>query len=281
MCRVKADIIGLLGHDSGARISERAPTAVDGLSSGDWKQRWTLCALVTFSSFTLWGCARLEPRTARPILAPPARVVVVAPVLNLSDRSDWDPAKVTDMVAAAWQSVPGIAVIPVNRVWALLSTRGISAVETPEDALALAQEFGADATVVTAITEFDPFNPPRVGIVMQCYRQTPVGGISGLDPVGASRQASDAGLGGGVGEEIAPLLQAQRVFDASDEELLREVRQYGASRRRAAPSDWRVHVRSQQLFLRYACWSAVRSIMEAWERRSVSPAPSDPNEAAA
>lgn len=278
--RIAKPDIPLLEPWVSPRIPVRAPTAVDGMSSVKWMRRWTLRVFAILSASAQGGCAQQHTQTIPPP-APPPRVVVVAPVLNLSDRSDWDPAKVTDMVASAFQSMPGVAVVPVNRVMSLLAGRGQHSVETPDDALALAQEFGAQATVVAAVTEFDPYNPPRIGLVMQCYTLAPAGGMSALDPVSASRQASDVGSAGAAGSGNAPQLQVQRVFDASDEAVLREVKEYGKLKAgRASPSDWHVHVRSQQLFLRYACWSAVRSIMEAWERRPVSPAP-DPNEAAA
>ena len=54
---------------------------------------------------------------------------------------------------------------------------GKTAVETPQDALDLAGELGADATLVAAITEYQPYDPPIVGVVMQWYARGPRSGV--------------------------------------------------------------------------------------------------------
>ena len=64
---------------------------------------------------TLAGCTQQRGPGGGDPHAEPAQVVVVAPVLNLSNRADWDPLKVTDILASELQSFPGIVVIPVNR----------------------------------------------------------------------------------------------------------------------------------------------------------------------
>lgn len=213
--------------------------------------------LVAFVS----GCGshKTETQTAR---RPRPIVVVVAPVLNLSGSSDWDPLKVTDMVASEMQSFPGIVVIPVNRALAALRQAGRFAVETPQDALDLATEFDADATVVTAITEYDPYDPPRVGMLMQWYAAGG-GAQRGFDPVTASRQASEVlPPGESASDAFAPQLQVQRVFDASAGEVQNELRAFGRWRAsHGSPYGWRVYAKSQELFVRYCCWSAIRSML--------------------
>jgi hypothetical protein len=210
------------------------------------------------------GCALLHrPADGDRQVRTPPLVVVVAPVLNLSNSTEWDPLKVTDIVASELQSFPDVFVIPVNRTLAALALTGKDVVETPQDALELAREFNADATIVTAITEYNPYDPPIVGVVMQWYGTSHGVEPRGFDPVSASRQAAEVlPAGSAQAAEAAPLVQVQRVFDAADEAVLDEVRQY-ASRRtgHGSPYGWRVHLKSQELFVRFSCWSCIRPML--------------------
>src|SRR5262245_907691 len=76
---------------------------------GNGDRNWLLGFI---ACFVVTGCARTDSRQAHPVAN---RVIVVAPVVNLSGSSEWDPLKVTDVVAAEMQKVPGFSVIPVNR----------------------------------------------------------------------------------------------------------------------------------------------------------------------
>jgi hypothetical protein len=219
---------------------------------------------LTVSVLFVSGCAQLhEPANVEPD-PEPAQVVVVAPVLNLSNSTDWDPLKVTDILASEFQSFPGIVVIPVNRTLAALALRGKSTVETAEDALELAREFQADATVVAAITEYDPYDPPRVGIVMQWYATDQRRGTTEFDPVVASRQAADVSLAGSEGYRAgaAPILQVQQVYNAAENAVQADIRAFAASRRgyRSAYGA-QIHTKSQELFLRYCCWASIRTMV--------------------
>lgn len=201
------------------------------------------------AGLALWGCAqRHEDRPDEPRLRPPAEVVVVAPVLNLSGRSDWDALKVTDWLASELQTFPHAAVVPVNRALAALRVAGLERVETPADAQALARALGADATLVAAVTEFDPYEPLRIGWIMQWY-------VADTVPQGAALAAEGAAAG--------PEMQFQRVFSAADERVLEEVKEYADRHEgHASPYEWRVYVKRQEWFIRYSCWSSIRSMLE-------------------
>jgi len=229
---------------------------------------WAVGALLTL------GCAAKQqgPDARQPSPSRP-QVFVVAPVINLSGSTDFDPLQVTDIVASEFLSFPGTSVIPVNLTLAALARAGKTQVETPEDALELAREFGADATIVTAITEYDPYDPPIVGLVMQWYAVPQAARRTGLDPVSTSRQASGTGVPQGVAAvpETAPKWQVQRVFNAAHESILDEVRSFAAEREgHASPYAWRQYVKSQKLFLRFSIWSAIRPIHQQWRRCGVT-----------
>jgi hypothetical protein len=172
-------------------------------------------------------------------------VLVIAPVLNLSGSQDFDALKITDLVASEFQSFPDVAVIPVNLTLAELERRGKTAVESPEDAVDLARVLGADATVVTGVTEYDPYSPPVIGWVMQWYP---------VSQEGAEQRLSDL--------HVAPRYQVQRVFNAADDEVLEQVRAYADAREgHDSPYGWRKYIRSQELYVRFSCSATIRTIL--------------------
>lgn len=183
-------------------------------------------------AFCAVGCAQKNSSVELgPPPAPPT-TVVVAPVLNLSNSSDWDPLTVSDWLASEMQHFPELTVIPVNRAAAALARWGKSAVESPADAIRLAQEFGADATVVAALTEYSPYDPPIVGIIIQWYA------------------------------ESTPELQIQRVFNAAMDRTRRDMDKYARERPgHDGPYGRQIHAKSQELFVRYCCWAAIQSML--------------------
>jgi len=209
----------------------------------------------------LSGCAWLGRREAP--APPPARVLVVAPVLNFSGATDVDALRLTDLLASECVSFPGVTVIPVNLTLAELVRQGKECVETPEDAVALAQVFGADATLVFALTEYDPYDPPVVGMVLQYY---PAGQaarpVSGFDAMTASRAVAEPEVTLSVAAPPAPRWQIQRVFDASQESLLADLREYAEQRDgQRSPYGWRKYLKSQELYVRYCGWALIRTML--------------------
>jgi len=267
------DSFDLPDDDYGRTIKRRASQSM-GVGSGMPTTRpgGRICSRVVILSMTLatvTGCATAERERGNA----PARarqVVVVAPVLNLSGAGGVDTLKLTDVFAseilASW---PGISVVPVNIGLAAMARRGQAVVADESSALALARELGADATVVVAITEYDPYSPPVVGMLCQWYAvpqqhdQMPR-----VNPVLASREAEGSEPAALASEEAAPgpWFQVQRVFNAADDAILKEVREF--ARRRGghqSPYGWNRYTKSQELYVRYCCWSLIRSMQRLGE----------------
>jgi len=219
-----------------------------------WRRRVCLLAMLAAA---ISGCHQPSNDAVR--CPRPAHVVAIAPVLNLSGSQDFDPLKVTDLIASEFLSFKDVTVIPVNLALAELQRRGKYAVETPDDALALAHALGADATIVVAIHEYSPYTPPVVGLTMQWY---------------AGQTDGDSGATAGAARR--PRWQVQRVFNASDEDVQKEVREYADDRDGdGSPYGWRKYTRSQELYLRYCGWATIRTMLRL--ENGVTPA--EPHEA--
>jgi len=221
----------------------------------------------------LAGCAlrsEARPGADAPETRPPRIVVAVPPARNLSNSGNWDPVRVADELSAALMEVPGIEVIPVNRTLGALHVLGLDELESADDAYALMEQTGADAAMVAAVTEFNPYDPPRVALTVQWYdgvRPEPVGAV---DPVALSRASTTVAP---RPAERRPIAQVQRVYDAADQKLLADLRDFALRRDgRDSPYGWRAHAKSTALFIRYISCSVVETILQqAVEIRDVEP----------
>ncbi len=224
---------------------------------------WLGVVYVAASSAAICGCATKNRQSERELAFNPTITVVVAPVLNLSDSTDFDPIRVTDLLASELLSFRGVSVVPVNLTLAALDAAGATAVASHDDAVALAAALGADATIVAAVTEYNPYDPPVIGIAAEWHERTAPAARSRLDPTNASRQASDMELAPAARvDQAAPILRVQRVYNASDTALLEDVADYGEARDGGqSPYGWRLHTKSQQAFMRYCCHATIRTML--------------------
>jgi hypothetical protein len=190
--------------------------------------------------------------------------IAVAPALNHSGSQDFDPLRLADLMASELAQWPGVRVIPLNRVLAQLAAENKERIESPEHALQVMERVGADGIVVFAVTEYDPYLPPVMGLTAQLYGIGPewAGGFDptrGFDPVAASRQASPFEAGAYL--EL-PRAEYHRVFNSSDEAVQREIRRF-ALRRNAedSPYGWRKFLASQENFWRFCCAVTTRELI--------------------
>ncbi|MBK8915304.1 MAG: hypothetical protein IPM64_12030 [Phycisphaerales bacterium] len=220
------------------------------------------------------GCAS---RTQSALPPPRELLVVVTPVINLSGDPQMDTLRITDLLASEFLSFRQVQVVPVNLSAAALAAQGLARIESPEQAYQLGRELGADAVIVAAVTEWDPYDPPVLGMVMQWYPIEPATRAH-LDPTAVSRQAVDAPSATQAAEAVgapqrvwttadAPdpgaVRQVQRVFQAAERRTEREVREYARCRDRSdSPYAWRRYVKSQELFVRYCGWSLIRTMLQ-------------------
>lgn len=209
----------------------------------------------------LAGCA--ERRSAAP-QSPPARpqLVAIAPVVNLSNSRDWDVVRATDILAAEVAAREELAVVPVNASLGAMHRLGRPVIETWEDAEELANEVNADLVLVFALTEYDPYDPPRVGITAQMYDiRARRSGNARVNADGLKRAGVEWSPAAESEAETGSVTRFQGVYDAAHETTLADVRVYAAQRHgHRSPLEWRRHIESQEAFLRYAIWAAIRSM---------------------
>ena len=230
------------------RVSVSTKIAVGGLA-------------LVWASALLEGCG--QPRSAEVAgwPGPTPVAIAVTPALNLSGSTDFDPVVAGDVLASELSDVSGVHVIGINRVLAAMAELGLTELRGPEDAIEVGKRLGVDGVLVFAVTEYDPYNPPVVGLAAQLYG-VPVRDRSGsFDAVQASRSAVLSPQA--VGSESPLLAEYQRVFDASQDAVAAEVKDFARLRRAdQSPYAWRKYLASQQHYLRFCCNSMAHRLMD-------------------
>ena len=220
----------------------------------------------------LGGCGspkRVEPAlVVRPELGP--MTIAVAPALNLSGTTDFDPDRFADLMASELSYFEGISVVPVSRVLSVLAAQGAEGVESPTHALELVRLLGADAILVFAVTEYDPYDPPSIGISAQLYGARPGPGLRTIDPVALSREACLATAAPSASATRRLLAQTQRVFDAAHAAVVADVREFAKDRSADDSAfGWRRYLVSQQDYIRFCCQATIRDLLLSRGREPV------------
>ncbi len=223
---------------------------------------WSAAWLWMFT-VVLVGCrsgSRIEPFfIANPTMGP--MTIAVAPALNLSGSADFDPDRFADLMASELSYADGISVIPVSRVLGALAVHGLDGVQSPSHALELTGWLGADAILVFAVTEYDAYDPPSIGISAQLYGAWARTGNRALDPTALARQPGPA-FEEGPASRGGLLAQSQRVYDASHESVAADVRRFAQYRAGDGSAyGWRKYLVSQQHYIRYCCHATIRALL--------------------
>lgn len=210
---------------------------------------------------SLMGCSLSEQQTnISPAFLRPM-TVAVAPILNFSGEFQLDPIKSADILASELTYVDGITVLPVNRTVATLAAQGKSQIESPEHAIDVAEQMGADAIIVAGVTEYDAYTP-SVGLVVQMYTVRSTLSSSGIDAFEASRAPRPVSYAIS-NDPLVPTSQVQMVLNANHESVRAAVERFADPRKdNEIHLGWRQYLKVQTLYLRF-CWhEALDRLME-------------------
>ena len=94
--------------------------------------------------------------------------VAVVPFFNLSQERVVDGRRFANAYFAELQKIPGFQVLPVGVTEQAIVDAGL-AMNKPEDALALARLLNVDLVVLGAVTDYDQYYPPRIGMQVSWY----------------------------------------------------------------------------------------------------------------
>lgn len=121
------------------------------------------------------GCQLVPELAHRPVVHnpfPQLSRVAVAPFFNLSAEPSVDGRQFAIAYFHELQSVPGFEVVPVGVVEQAMVENNVSLANFAE-ARRLAQILHVDAVVVGAVTDFEPYFPPRCTLRVEWYAANP------------------------------------------------------------------------------------------------------------
>lgn len=219
----------------------------------------------------LWACGVAGCQQPRPesMLADAGleMTLAVAPALNHSGASDFDPIRAAEIMTSELGQFDGVKTISMARVLAQLDEHGMTRVESPSEALEIAERLGADGIIVFAVTEFDPYDPPVIGIAAQIYGHG--SDAPWFDPVDTSRQASPPQI---VTGSPMPRVEFQRTIDARNDQVVKGIKAF-AKRRNAddSPFGWRKYLATQEDYLRFCSFTVLCELIRQ-EVTHVAPA---------
>ena len=221
--------------------------------------------------------------------APNLPVVAVPPFVNLSAERAADGRRFALAYATELQQVPGFQVIPVG-VAEVAAARLNLDPAVPADALKLAEVLGADAVVVGAVTDYDPYYPPRVGLQTAWYgRGEPAFLPGGATDPAARRALHDAedcetprwrrGVRAAADvfraqspapdEPPAPLpymplpyMAYTRLFDGADADVAAALRDERALSGDLRSGGWEASLTRSEDFVRFCCRRAIAEMLE-------------------
>ncbi|HEX3999847.1 MAG TPA: hypothetical protein VHX65_14955 [Pirellulales bacterium] len=123
----------------------------------------------------LAGCGLLPEVSKQPTIHnpfPQLTKVAIAPFINLSTDPSVDGREFGLAYFSELQLIPGFEVVPIGVVETAMRDNHLT-LNSASDCRRLAQLLGVDAVVVGAITDFDPYYPPRCGLQVEWYAANP------------------------------------------------------------------------------------------------------------
>lgn len=187
------------------------------------------------------------------------RTYAVAPVINLSGSKDFDSLAVADQLFGELQQIQNLNVLPVNKTLAAMQQLQVRTIDSPQTAQRIAEILGADAILIPAITAYDPYDPPSVGMSMQLYT---LDALAGPAPTG-SHQINGAALPDEASRPRQPVAQIAAIFNATNQTVLLELRDFAKGR-----TDYQSALQEERFladidaYTRFVCHSMVRRLME-------------------
>ena len=195
--------------------------------------------------------------------APKPRTMAVTPFLNQSGSDFIDVMAMTDEFYFELQQVEGLVVVPVDRVLSELASLGLTkGIKSPDEAMALAEALEIDAVVAGAVTRYDPYYPPKLGITVQLYARQD----SKVDQPAHHINPGDMARAGTTFRLSSTRpLQARagitKVFDADQEQVVERIKEYAQNRAGLdRPTKWKTYI-TRRNFLRFVSHEVIGELL--------------------
>jgi hypothetical protein len=227
-------------------------------------------ALVTLGALALGigGCASSADKLEQPTVLEspfPGRsevLLAVAPPSNESGVSTVDVLAVGDELVAALSEAHGLSAVPMNRTLAAMAAKGLTGVRSPVEAKILADALGVDGVVMSSVTAYDPYEPPKIGLALALFMQDAPAAPT-LDPHALSGAYTDQPARAKTTFPDRPEATAIEHLDASNHEVLAALKEFARGRHDPNSAlNWRRYTASMELYTQFAAYHTVRRLLE-------------------
>jgi hypothetical protein len=229
----------------------------------------SLASLALLCALSGWAGCSDKPKPPPPIewsVDSPystTRTIAIGPAVNLAGNHDFDPLVVSDTLFGEMQQVQNLNVLPLNNTLIAMRKLGVHSIDDVQTAQTLAEMLGADGLVIPAITAYDPYKPPTVGMILQMY--TPRSKVISADAARPNAPTTSEGVAG-----VEPVSQVNAVFPGNNQSVLAELRVYAQGRvEYGSALESERYIMDADAYMHFVCHSMVRRLMEV-ERTRVS-----------
>lgn len=207
----------------------------------------------------------------------PDLVWAVAPLRNESGVGAAPSETVTDKLVEQVEQIHGVAAVPLNRTLAAMRALEMPYINSPGDAVSLAQALGVDAIIVGTITSWDPYSPPRIGMaltlfvtpgsVMATPPAEPIADDGPPDPVLLQSAPRDASLPGSQWN-TRPVSVASELLDGANHAVQMSCKEFAEGRSPTVSAlGWRRYLASMPLYAEFACFRLTADLLDAERQR--------------
>ncbi len=200
---------------------------------------------------------------------PATKLWAVVPFRNESGTSVADGLAFAEHLSQQLQQVPGIQIVPTNRVIAAMEASKLTQITTVDQAMKLIQTLDVDGVVVGTITAWDPYDPPKIGATIALFsaeRGEPGG--TGIDTRQLTASPIDSNTLPGERHWSQPVAQISNHFDAANGSVLTRLQAYATGRvPNDSPAGWRRYLISMDLYSEFVSHELMRRLFASeWSR---------------
>lgn len=232
--------------------------------------RSALGVLLLGALVLLGGCATKDDglRAPEALVSPYSQregeaLWAVVPLLNESGVSSIDTEALSDVLISKISEVRGVSCLPLNRTIEAMRARELRRVDSPTEARMIAAALGVDAVVVGSVTAWDPYDPPKIGLVLAVHAREPVRAVGSEDPMSLQRSYTDQNVRLASQHDDRPEASVTAYLDGANHEVQMDLRRFAEGRHELVSAlGWRRYLVSMDLYVEFASHYAVRRLLE-------------------
>jgi hypothetical protein len=186
----------------------------------------------------------------------------VAPLVNESGTTVFQPDMVSDALVRSVSAVEGINCLPLNRTLVAMRGMGMRELTSPREVSALADALGVDGLIVGTVTAYDPYDPPTLGLSLALHAG-PIGFSGSLNVEELRGTITDPDAPDSLRYVESPIATTSEVFSARNHAVQMEMKRYAEGRSEpSAPRGWRMYQASMPLYTEFVTHAAVSSLLD-------------------